>query len=139
MIPEIDVRTLTAKKISEGALAFSFEPDADLLEIPYTRFEGEVKAELTYRIFEDDSVEVAGTLSFALSGACSRCLSDARAEFTGEVNGFFLPGESDGENYGYRFGKIDLTELMRDSVMFALPSRLLCGACIQWENEQKDE
>ena len=68
MIPEIDVRTLTARKISEGTLAFSFEPEADLLEIPYVQFEGAVKAELTYRIFEDDSVEVAGRIFFALSG-----------------------------------------------------------------------
>ena len=135
MIPEIDVRTLTAKKISEGALAFSFAPEADLLEIPFVRFEGDVKAELTYRIFEDDSVEVAGKLSFALCGACSRCLKETRADLAGDVSGFFLPGESDGENYGYRFRKIDLTELLRDSLMFALPSRLLCDACTQWENE----
>ena len=135
MIPEIDVRTLTARKISEGTLAFSFEPEADLLEIPYVQFEGAVKAELTYRIFEDDSVEVAGRIFFALSGSCSRCLKETRKELTGEVDGFFLPGESDGENYGYVGGKILLSELMRDSLMFALPSRLLCDACTQWENE----
>lgn len=135
MIPEIDVRALTAKKISEGALTFSFIPDEDLLDIPYAAFEGETKAELNYRIFEDDSVEVTGQISFVLRGACSRCLTETRAQFSGDVEGFFLRGESDGENYGYQNGKIDLSELMRDSVMFALPARLLCDACVQWENE----
>lgn len=135
MIPEIDVRKLTAKKISEGALAFTFAADADLLDIPFVGFEGETEAELTYRIFEDDSVEVTGRIAFVLKGACSRCLSETRARFTGDVEGVFFPGESDGENYGYAGGKIDLTELMRDSVMFALPARLLCDACTQWENE----
>ena len=51
MIPEIDVRKLTAKKISEGALAFPFAADADLLVIPVGGVEGETEAELTYRIF----------------------------------------------------------------------------------------
>ncbi len=135
MIPEIDVRTLTAKKSYEGALAFSFAPDPELLAIPFTRFEGEVHAELFYRIFEDNGVEVTGTIAFTLAGECSRCLEKAQAAVTGTVEGYFLPGESDGENYGYRFGKVDLSELMRDSVMFALPARLLCDACKQWEKE----
>ena len=134
MIPEIDVQTLTAKKISEGTLRFSFEPEADLLDIPFTAFEGNAEAELSYRIFEDESAEVTGSVRFTLRGACSRCLAETRAQIAGDVDGLFVPGEGDGENYGYR-GRISLAELMRDSVMFALPSRLLCDACRQWENE----
>ena len=135
MIPEIDVRTLTAKKISEGTLSFSFPPEADLLEIPFTAFEGEIAAELSYRIFEDDSVEVTGRIAFVLAGSCSRCLGEARRRFEGGVEGYFLRGEGDGENYGYTGGKVHLDELLRDSLMFALPARLLCDACTQWEHE----
>ena len=139
MIPEIDVRTLLAKKIWEGTLSFSFVPEAELIEIPYTSFEGEAAVRLSYRICEDNSVDVEGEIRFTLAGDCSRCLRPARRQIAGNVSGCFFPGESDGENYGYRGGKIALGELLRDSVMFALPSRLLCDACAQWENEEKDE
>ena len=135
MIPEIDVRVLTAKKQTEGALAFSFTPEAELLDIPFTAFEGEAEAKLSYRIFEDNSAEVTGSVSFTLAGLCSRCLSEARMRVTGNVEGLYFRGGSDGENYGYTGGKIDLTELLRDSVMFALPARLLCEGCLRQENE----
>lgn len=135
MIPEIDIRGSIAQKKTEGSLAFSYEADEALLDIPFVKFAGPVRAELNYRIFDDLTVEVRGTISFVLEGACSRCLADAAKEFVYEAEGFFSRGEDDGETYGYTNGKVLLEEFLRDSLMFALPSRLLCKACEQWENE----
>ncbi len=135
MIPEIDVRGCIAKKKTEGTLSFSFDADGALVDIPYVGFSSPVSAELAYRICEDDAVEVRGSIAFSLAGACSRCLSEAQARITGEVEGVFVPGTGDGEAYGYRGGKVSLAELLRDSVMFALPARLLCTACSEWEKE----
>ena len=132
MIPEIDVRSLSAKKQYEGTLAFDFEPEDGSLEIPFVSFSSPVHAELRYEILEDGTVEVRGTVTFSLKGACSRCLENAEQTFTGEVDALFEEGEGDGETYGYH-RVVKLSELMHDSLLFALPSRLLCKACIDQE------
>ena len=128
MIPEIEVRSLKAKKECEGELHFSYEADPALLDIPFVTFSSPVSADLRYAILEDDSVEVDGTITFSLKGECSRCLAPAEGAITGEVSGLFVVGEGDGETYGYR-RNVDLGELLRDALLFALPARLLCGKC----------
>ena len=129
MIPKIDVRSLLAKKNYEGVLVFDYEPEKDILDIPLVELSSPVHAELRYEIFEDDSVEVKGTLTFTLTGECSRCLAPAEQRFEGEVKGLFEPGEGDGVTYGYTH-VIVLHELLRDALLFALPPRVLCGNCI---------
>ena len=129
---DIDVTSLLAKKIYEGTLSFEFELERGLLDIPYAEFATPVHAELAFRIFEDNAVEVKGTLRYTLKGACSRCLSPAENTVEGEVYGLFETPKGDGETYGYvRIVKLD--ELMRDSLLFSLPSRILCEACEQAE------
>ncbi|HIZ63053.1 MAG TPA: DUF177 domain-containing protein [Firmicutes bacterium] len=135
MIPEIDVRGCIARKTLEGTLAFSYEADESLLDIPFVKFAGPVRAELTYRIFDDFTVEVKGTLAFRLEGSCSRCLEETSSDIVYEAEGYFARGEDDGETYGYTNGKVLLDDFLRDTLMFALPPRLLCKACEQWENE----
>ncbi len=134
MIPVIDVRSLWAKNLREGSLDFSYEAEAGLLEIPFVEFSSPVHAVLSYRIFEDRTVEVKGKLVFSLKGDCSRCLSPAEETFEGEVYGLFETPRGDGETYGYQ-NAVHLTELLRDSLLFALPSRLLCAACEKEDGE----
>ena len=128
-IPEIDVRRCVARKCYEGELIFSFDAEDGLLDIPLVTFASPVTARLTYEIFEDDAVEVKGTVSFTLRGACSRCLAPAEQTFTRDTEALFLPAEPLGEEYGYTGGIVDLAEFLRDTVAFALPPRLLCKAC----------
>ena len=132
MIPVLDVRGCVARKNYEGKLEFEFEADESLLDIPFVKFSTPVKAELFYEIMEDNSVEIEGTVSFTLKGACSRCLSEAERRFTGEAIATFVPGKPQDEEYNY-FGSVDLNEFLRDAVMFALPSRLLCDPCNEEE------
>lgn len=127
MIPKIDVRSQVANKTYAGELSFEFEA-VDLLDIPFVEFSSPVKAQLSYEIFEDNSVEVRGRFTYSLKGACSRCLSETQKTFTAEVEGVFEAGKGDGETYGYT-SFVDLGEFLRDSLAFALPSRLLCGEC----------
>lgn len=136
MISEIDVRRCIAKKIYAGELVFEFEGDDELVDIPYVKFSSPVKASLRYEIYEDDSVDVTGSIAFTLKGLCSRCLAETEQNFSGEVNACFVPNGGDGEEYGYTQGKIDLTEALRDAVMYAMPQRLVCeNACNlpEWE------
>ncbi len=129
MVPVIDVRSSVARKIYAGELSFEFEADGQLLEIPFTRFSAPVQADLTYEIFTDNAVEVRGNITIALQGACSRCLAEAGRTFVREAEALFVPGEPRGEEYGYTGGVVRLEEFLRDTVAFALPSRLLCDAC----------
>ena len=135
MIPEIDVRANVARKMFEGTLTFSFEADEDILDIPFVRFAGHVAATLGWVILADNkTVEVSGTLDFALEGACSRCLAETHKDFLFEADASFAP-DAEEEEYAYVNGKIVLKEFLRDSLIFALPSRLLCKSCEQWEKE----
>ena len=129
MVPEIDVRSCVARKSYAGELEFSFDAEDGLLDIPFVSFASPVTARLRYEIFEDDAVEVKGTLSFTLRGACSRCLAETEETFTHEAEALFLPAEPLGEEYGYSGGVVRLTEFLRDTVAFALPARLLCETC----------
>ena len=132
MIPVIDVRNCVARKNYEGTLEFEFDADESWNDIPFVNFSSPVKAELRYEILEDNSVEIEGSVSFSLKGACSRCLAETEQHFTGEANATFVCGKTDGEEYNY-FGNVDLREFLRDAVIFALPSRLLCDPCNEKE------
>ena len=132
MVPKIDVRALIAQKEYTGKLNFSFEAEEELSDLPYVRFASPVEAELSYEIFEDDSVEARGQIAFTLEGLCSRCLAEARQRIVYDVCGVFTAGEPKDEEYSYR-GYVDLSEFLRDSVLFALPSRLLCQSCEEQE------
>ena len=134
MIPDIDVRSLLAKKEYEGTLAFDYEAEEGLLDIPFAAFSSPVHAELHYEILEDNAVVVQGSITFALKGECSRCLAPAEQSFTGEIDVLFEPGKGDGETYGYQY-VVKLSELLRDTLLFALPSRLLCESCASSEEE----
>ena len=124
---------MVAKKQYEGELEFSFEAEEELLDLPFARFASEVAARLRFEIFEDDSVKVKGKLSFVLEGLCSRCLSSARQEIEREICAVFTAEEPKDEEYSYERGTVDLSEFLRDSVIFALPTRLLCPGCEEEE------
>ena len=83
---------------------------------------------------DNKTVEVSGTLAFTLEGACSRCLAETHKDFLFEADASFAP-DAEEEEYAYVNGKIVLKEFLRDSLIFALPSRLLCKSCEQWEKE----
>ncbi len=128
MIPVIEVRSLVAKRIYEGTLDFEFDPEEGLLDIPFVEFSSPVHAKLGYQIFEDDSLEIKGSISFHLKGACSRCLAPAERCVIQEVDAVFEVGKGDGVTYGYQ-NVVKLDELLHDTLLFAFPSRFLCGNC----------
>ena len=124
----IDVRKCNAEGKYTGTLDFEFEGDASLIDIPFVSFSTPVHAVLDYEIFEDNSVEVRGELSFTLEGACSRCLKPTKEHIVTEAEALFVPkgGKAEEEDYTYRNGIVDLGEFLRDTVLFALPSALFC-------------
>ncbi len=122
----IDIRKLNAQKLYSGRLEFSYSAPESLIEIPFTRFVAPVCVSFDYDLYEDDSLEIRGTVSFKLEGQCSRCLKDASQEVVGELDAYFEP-RKDYEDYGYTNGIVDLTKAVEDAIMACMPFSLSCG------------
>ena len=122
----IDVRKLNAQKKYFGSMEFEYDAPKDLLEIPLVRFSAPVKVVFEYDLYEDDSLEVKGTVAYKLEGQCSRCLQAAAAEIVGELDAYFEP-RKDYEDYGYTNGVIDLKKAVDDAIMASMPFSISCG------------
>ncbi len=126
MLEKIDIRRCKAERKYEGDLSLSFEGKNEWIDIPFVEFSSPVTAQLHYAVLEEDRVEISGTLSFSLKGACSRCLRETEQLVEGETEALFLPKAGDGD-YVYRGGVVELEDFLRDAVLALLPMRLLCG------------
>ena len=122
----IDIRKLNAQKKYSGELEFTYSAPGALIEIPFVKFAAPVKISCLYEIYEDDSVDIRGTISYRLEGQCSRCLKTASMDVEGELDAYFEP-RKDFEDYGYSNGILDLTKAVEDAIMASMPFSVSCG------------
>ena len=97
-----------------------------MIELPFTKFSAPVKVTFDYELYEDDSIELKGKVSYRLEGQCSRCLKEASIEVEGELDALFEPYQ-DYEDYGYTNGMADITRAVDDAIMASMPFLLSCG------------
>ena len=90
------------------------------------KFVEPVKVTFDYDLYEDDSLEIRGTVAYKLEGQCSRCLKPAKAEVEGELDAYF-EARKDYEDYGYTNGVVDLTKAVEDAIMASMPFSISCG------------
>ena len=122
----IDIRKLNAQKKYSGTIEFQYSAPETLIEIPFVKFVGPVKVVFEYDLYEDDALEIHGTVSYQLEGQCSRCLKDATQEVVGEINALF-ENRKDFEDYGYTNGIVHLEDAVDDAIMASMPFTLSCG------------
>lgn len=122
----IDIRKLNAQKKYSGSMEFEYSAPDALIEIPFVKFVAPVKIAFEYDLYEDDSLEIRGTVAYKLEGQCSRCLKAASAEVEGELDAYFEP-RKDYEDYGYSNGIVDLKKAVEDAIMASMPFTLSCG------------
>lgn len=122
----IDIRKLNAQKKYVGNMEFEYSAPETLIEIPYVKFSAPVKISFEYEIFEDDAVEIRGTVSYRLEGQCSRCLKQAFGDVVGELDALF-ECRKDFSDYGYTNGVLDLTKAVDDAIMASMPFSVSCG------------
>ncbi len=122
----IDIRKLNAQKQYTGELEFEYSAPETLIAIPFVRFAMPVKVSFHYELYEDDSLEIRGTVSYRLEGQCSRCLTPATMDIQGELDAYFEE-RADYEDYGYSNGKVDVTKAVQDAIMLSMPFSLSCG------------
>ena len=122
----VDIRKLNAQKKYTGRLELSYSFPESLIEIPFVKIDGDVKVVFDYELYQDDSFEIVGKVSYRLVGQCSRCLKDASKTVEGELNALFEDRE-DFEDYPYTNGVVDLTKAIEDAVLLSMPFSLSCG------------
>ena len=122
----IDIRKLNAQKKYSGTMEFEYSAPETLIEIPFVKFVGPVKIVFDYDLYEDDSLEIQGTVSYQLEGQCSRCLKEAAQNVVGEINAYF-ENRKDYEDYGYTNGIVYLENAVNDAIMASMPFTLSCG------------
>ena len=106
-------------------MEFEYSAPEYLIEIPYVKFAEPVKISFNYELYEDDSLEVRGKISYLLQGQCSRCLKEVNMSVEGELDALFEP-YSDYEDYGYTNGLVDLKKAVEDAIMASMPFLLVC-------------
>ena len=122
----LDIRKLNAQKKYVGSMELEYSAPETLIEIPYVKFSAPVKISFDYEIFEDDAVEIRGTVSYRLEGQCSRCLKEASTDVVGELDALF-ECRKDFSDYGYTNGVLDLTKAVEDAIMASMPFSVSCG------------
>lgn len=122
----IDIRKLNAQKLYSGSMEFSYTAPQDLIPIPFVSFLGPVKIRFTYELYEDDALEIQGTVEYVLEGQCSKCLQDAKQTIVGELTALFEPSQ-DAEDYSYSNGIVQLKQAVDESIMASMPFTLSCG------------
>ena len=122
----IDIRKLNAQKKYSGSMEFSYTAPEELLDIPFVKFATPITVKFDYELYEDDSLEIRGSISYRLEGQCSRCLQETSQEIEGEIDAYFQPVKN-AEDYTYTNGVVDLTKAVNEAIMASLPFTLSCG------------
>lgn len=122
----IDIRKLNAQKKYEGRMEFIYSAPETFIEIPFVKFAAPVKIVFDYELYEDNSLEIRGTVSYVLEGQCSRCLKETKMQVEGELDAYF-ENRKDYEDYGYTNGVVNITQAVEDAIMASMPYVLSCG------------
>jgi uncharacterized protein len=139
----IDLRELKRTGKEESDFFFEYTPEYKLADIPNVEMLNPVSVCGTVTLTGQHSAYVEGEIVFTLEGECTRCLSPASKKYSA----FFAESIQQGDLEGYPLvnDKIDLTKIVDDAILMALPVNFLCkedclGLCqgcgVNLNNEQ---
>ncbi len=74
-----------------------------------------------------DGLTATGTVTAPFVGECRRCLVEVRGEVEAAFREVFEPHPIEGETYLLEGDEVDLTDMVRDAVLLALPMAPLCS------------
>lgn len=76
-----------------------------------------------------DVILLTAAEQFVCHGTCARCLKDVRLELTARVEERYYPEGTEGleeDAFTYQFDMVDVTDALRESLLLAIPARVLC-------------
>ena len=80
---QIDIRKLNAQKKYIGSMEFECSVAESFIQIPFVKFSGPVKVKFDYELYEDDSLEVQGTVSMPSMISRARRMASCSCAFRG--------------------------------------------------------
>lgn len=93
-------------------------------------------ADLTGPIRVDGTIANGGDVllltaaeKFTYHGTCARCLKPVQLELTAHVDERYYPEGTEGleeDAFTYKFDVVDVTDALRESLLLAIPARVLC-------------
>jgi uncharacterized protein len=86
----------------------------------------EIHLDLVFEVIGDDLV-VTGSVTFAWTGDCRRCLAEVQSSGTVRLREVFERRPVEGETYQLGDGVVDLEPMVRETVLLALPLAPLCA------------
>ena len=124
-----DAMILDLKKIKRSGkdqedFFFEYTPDKEIIDIPNVLFDGAVKIDGTVTLTGEHSALIDAEVTFALSGECTRCLSETRKEYVVELRESVDKDDADG--YPLKNDTVDLSKMVDDVVVMNLPVSFLC-------------
>ncbi len=119
----IDINLLKRQGKTSESFVFPFTVDKNLALSPDYEFsDAEIRCEV---VINDGDVEVYGTIAYKVNGQCVRCLENASKQVEISFDEVFSERPQEDE-YRFKSGRIDLSELVKDNVLFSQPTILLC-------------
>lgn len=76
-----------------------------------------------------DVLLLTATENFTVRGTCARCLKDVVLDLTAKVDERYYPEGTPGleeDAFTYKFDVVDVTDALRESLLLAIPARMLC-------------
>lgn len=123
---KIDIGKIKRTGKTEECFEFAYAPSNQLVTLPNTTFDGDVKVNVKAYLLERDDLFVEGQLTVRLVGECSRCLKQTTFEFTIDFEEEFTRYEKEGA-YSYFGGVVDLTKAVDDNIVMNMPMKILCS------------
>lgn len=104
----------------------SIHVDVDGLATSYAAVHGPVDIQLHLESVVS-GLEVTGSLEAGWRGSCRRCLETIEQKVQQDLREMFSTAPTDEETYPIQDGEVDLTPMVRDCLVLALPIAPLCS------------
>ncbi len=119
----IDINLLKRQGKTCEQLEFEFPIESGVNLSPDIRLES---GKFIGEIVLEDKVFISGDIKVLAVGECSRCLEKAQEEICIEVDEVFSERPVEDE-YRFKSGRVDLSEMIRDKLLSNQPSVILCN------------
>ena len=122
-----DVRKLKYSGQYESEFSFDYLPNISEISSYGVGIDGAVKVTGFVELHGED-VYVEGTISCTIVGKCARCLEDASEKFSVNYQTKYVLFDASEDEYLYKSGVVDLTEMVNDILLTEMPTILYCKA-----------
>lgn len=120
----IDLRDIKRQGKDEIDFFFEHVLDDALIDIPNVVFTAPIKINGNLVLTGEHSALISGEIEFTLKGDCTRCLSEATNTYVANFSEDF--GLDSQNQNAVKGDKIDLTEMITETVLSAMPYSFLC-------------